>query len=105
MVFLIEGSYGYASSRIQPLPLLDSRKSGNASSFTLASSLYWRRFMELCLQQMEEQFKSLIVLSHYLEVSLRLESLKRCLSVCLLRVFRILVCFAFVDWEVPAVLG
>ena len=27
--FFYEGSYGYAYSRLQPLPLLDSRKSGN----------------------------------------------------------------------------
>ncbi|KVH94021.1 Armadillo-type fold, partial [Cynara cardunculus var. scolymus] len=44
-------SYGNACPRFQPMSLLDSRKSGTV------------------LMQMDEQFKTLIVLSHYLETA------------------------------------
>lgn len=107
---VLQGSYGYANSRLQPLPLFDSRKSGNVLSLLLPNdddlaneldcvfeitrnskffrsvllkihneawvSMFWidswelidAHLFELCFQQMEEQFKALIVLSHYLEV-------------------------------------
>lgn len=85
------GSYGNACSRFQLMSLLDSRKSG---TFLMVSCTFCRYsvvvycwlfiysfehifgfhifqvflcFFFLC-QQMDEQFKTLIVLSHYLEV-------------------------------------
>ena len=109
VVFLIEGSYGYASSRIQPLPLLDSRKSGNASSFTCTEGRFMMIKLEcqayfvwvVCFSKWRSS-SSHSLFSHTTLRYLSMQNFNLCLE---LKAWIGVIGFALADWEVPAVLG